>query len=70
MLFRSNVPTMFVSATWDVLAGARDMASASRRLAETGKQSTYVELRGSHFVQLEQPERVHDLLLEFLEQLS
>jgi pimeloyl-ACP methyl ester carboxylesterase len=69
-LSQINVPTMFVSAKWDVLAGARDMASASRRLTETGKQSTYVELRGSHFVQLEQPERVHELLLEFLEQLS
>jgi pimeloyl-ACP methyl ester carboxylesterase len=69
-LSQINVPTMFVSATWDVLAGARDMASASRRLTETGKDSTYVELRGSHFVQLEQPERVHGLLLEFLEQLS
>ncbi|MBM0125597.1 alpha/beta fold hydrolase [Pimelobacter simplex] len=69
-LSQITVPTMFVSATWDVLAGARDMASASQRLTETGKDSTYVELRGSHFVQLEQPERVHGLLLEFLEQLS
>ncbi|TQK72206.1 MULTISPECIES: alpha/beta fold hydrolase [unclassified Nocardioides] len=69
-LSQITVPTMFVSATWDILAGARDMASASRRLSETGKDSTYVELRGSHFVQLEQPERVHGLLLEFLEQLS
>ncbi|WP_408896252.1 alpha/beta fold hydrolase [Nocardioides sp. R1-1] len=69
-LSRIDVPTMFVAATWDVLAGARDMASASRRLVERGRQSTYAELRGSHFVQLEQPERVHALLLEFLEQLA
>jgi pimeloyl-ACP methyl ester carboxylesterase len=69
-LSRIEVPTMFVAATWDVLAGARDMASASRRLAASGKDSRYVELRGSHFVQLEQPERVHGLLLEFLGGLS
>lgn len=65
-LSRIDVPTMFVSATYDVLAGARDMASASRRLADRGVESAYVELKGSHFVQLEQPERVHQLLLDFL----
>ena len=65
-LSRIDVPTMFVSATYDVLAGARDMASASRRLADRGVATEYVELRGSHFVQLEQPERVHQLLLDFL----
>ncbi len=69
-LSQIHVPTMFVSAKWDILAGARDMASASRRLAATGKDSTYVELNGSHFVQLEQPERVHELLVNFLEGLS
>lgn len=65
-LSQINVPTLFVSATYDVLAGARDMASASRRLSDRGVDSTYVELKGSHFVQLEQPDRVHDLLLDFL----
>ncbi len=69
-LSRIDVPTLFVSATYDVLAGARDMASASRRLAGNGTDSTYVELRGSHFVQLEQPERVHRLLLDFLERVA
>ena len=28
------------------------------------------ELRGTHFVQMEQPEAVHALLLEFLEKVS
>ncbi|MFC5729654.1 MULTISPECIES: alpha/beta fold hydrolase [Nocardioides] len=65
-LSKIDVPTMFVAATYDILAGARDMASASRRL----KDSRYVELRGSHFVHLEQPEQVHHLLLEFLERVA
>lgn len=65
-LSQIHVPTMFVSATYDLLAGARDMASASRRLTDRGEDSQYVELRGSHFVQLEQPDRVHQLLLDFL----
>ena len=42
------------------------MRSAAERLAE----ATYVELRGSHFIQMEQPEAVHDLLREFLVQVG
>ena len=61
-LSRIEVPAAFVAAKWDVLAGSRDMASAAARIPD----ATYVELRGSHFVQMEQPERVHQLLLEFL----
>ena len=57
-LSRVKVPVMFVAATYDVLAGARDMRSAADRLED----ATYVELRGSHFIQMEQPEAVHDLL--------
>ena len=54
-------------ATYDVLAGARDMATAAERLA---RGATYVELRGTHFIQMEQPEQVHELLLEFLERVG
>jgi pimeloyl-ACP methyl ester carboxylesterase len=61
-----KVPTTFVAGRWDVLAGARDMATAAARI----EGATYVELRGSHFIAMEQPERVHELLLEFLEQVS
>jgi pimeloyl-ACP methyl ester carboxylesterase len=61
-LSRIKVPTAFVAARWDVLAGSRDMASAAARIPG----ATYVELGGSHFVQMEQPEKVHELLLEFL----
>ena len=39
------------------------MRTAADRLAE----GEYVEIRASHFVQMEQPEVVHALLLEFLE---
>lgn len=61
-----TIPAFFVAGTHDVLTGARDMRSAAERMNE----STYVELRSSHFVQMEQPEVVHDLLLEFLEQVG
>jgi pimeloyl-ACP methyl ester carboxylesterase len=61
-LSRIGVPVAFVAASYDVLAGARDLRSAADRLAD----ATYTELRGSHFIQMEQPDAVHDLLREFL----
>ncbi len=61
-----TVPAAFVAAKWDVLSGARDMATAAARIPG----ASYVELRGSHFIQMEQPERVHELLLDFLEQVD
>lgn len=65
-LSRVSVPACFVAARWDVLSGSRDMATAAERLAD----ATYVELDATHFVQMEQPERVHELLLEFLERVG
>ena len=65
-LSRLRVPIVFVAGTWDVLSGTRDMRSAADRI----EGAEYVELRGSHFLQMEQPERVHELLLEFLERVS
>jgi pimeloyl-ACP methyl ester carboxylesterase len=65
-LSKIKVPAAFVAARWDVLAGARDMASAAARIPS----ATYVELDGSHFIQMEKPDTVHDLLLEFLERLT
>ena len=38
------------------------MRTAADRLAD----ATYAELRASHFVQMERPDEVHALLLEFL----
>ncbi|WP_300401045.1 alpha/beta hydrolase [Nocardioides sp.] len=61
-----TVPAVFVAATFDVLAGARDMATAAARVSE----GIYVELRGSHFIQMEQPEVVHQLLLDFLDRVG
>ncbi|WP_183094127.1 alpha/beta fold hydrolase [Nocardioides stalactiti] len=61
-----QAPVRFVAAKYDVLAGARDMWTAAERLAD----AEYFELRGSHFIQMEQPEVVHDLLLEFLDKVG
>jgi len=61
-----EVPVMFVAGKWDILAGARDMASAAERL----KDATYVELNGTHFIAMEQPDKVHELLMEFLERVG
>jgi len=61
-----DVPVAFVAGRWDLLAGARDMASAAARIDD----ATYVELDGSHFLNLEHPERVHELLLELLARAS
>lgn len=65
-LSRVKVPTCFVAATYDLMAGARDMHTAAERLED----ATYVELLGSHFIQMERPDEVHALLLEFLERVD
>jgi pimeloyl-ACP methyl ester carboxylesterase len=61
-----TIPTQFVAATFDIMAGARHLASAAARI----EGATYVELRGTHFIQMEQPDRVHALLVEFLEKVG
>ncbi len=61
-----GVPVAFVAGKWDVLSGARDMRSAANRIVG----ATYHELRGSHFLQMEQPDRVHQLLQEFMERVG
>ena len=65
-LSQVQVPTCFVAGRWDLLAGARDMLTAAERMPD----ASYVELNGSHFVQMERPEEVHRLLLEFLERVG
>jgi pimeloyl-ACP methyl ester carboxylesterase len=60
-----DAPAFFVAARWDVLAGSRLMESAAARMQD----ATYVELEGSHFLQMEQPDTVHALLLEFLDRV-
>jgi pimeloyl-ACP methyl ester carboxylesterase len=61
-LSRVRVPTAFVGARWDVLAGSRDMATAAARIPG----ATYVELEASHFLPMERPDELHRLLLDFL----
>lgn len=65
-LSRVRHPAALIAGRWDILAGARDMRSAAERLAD----ATYVELEGTHFLQLEQPDQVHRLLLEFLDRVA
>lgn len=65
-LSKVHVPARFVAGSFDVLAGSRDMASAAKRL----EKGEYVELRGTHFIAMEQPERVHQLLLDFLAEVG
>ncbi|MBM7507006.1 pimeloyl-ACP methyl ester carboxylesterase [Nocardioides salarius] len=61
-----TVPVTFVAGTYDLLAGARDMASAAARVPG----ATYHELPGTHFLSLEHPDEVHRLLLELLERAA
>lgn len=65
-LRRIKVPVTFVAGSWDLLAGSRHMAAAAARV----QNGTYIELRGTHFVQMEQPDRVHQILLEFLRRVE
>jgi pimeloyl-ACP methyl ester carboxylesterase len=57
-----GVPTTFVAGRYDILASAKDMATAAERIPD----AEYVVLSGSHFVQLEHPETVHEQLLDLL----
>ncbi len=61
-----QVPVTFVAGTWDVLAGARDMATAAARVPG----AAYHELPGTHFLSLEHPDEVHRLLLQLLERVG
>ncbi|MEP6817341.1 MAG: alpha/beta hydrolase [Marmoricola sp.] len=61
-----EVPTTFVAAKYDVLASSYDIATAAERIPG----AEYVELRGSHFVQMEKPSAVHALLLELLARVA
>ncbi len=61
-----DVPAVFVAGSRDILAGARDMRTAAQRIPG----ARYVELPSSHFVQMEHPERVHQLLRELVAQVG
>jgi pimeloyl-ACP methyl ester carboxylesterase len=65
-LSKVRAPAVFVAGRFDILASAADMRSAAARIPG----ARYVELRGSHFVQMEHPDAVHEQLLGFLASLS
>lgn len=65
-LRRIKVPVEFVSGSRDIFAGARHLATAAARVPD----ATHVELNGSHFLCLEQPERVHQLLVDFIARVN
>lgn len=60
-----EVPTTFVAGRWDVLASSADMRTAADRMAD----AAYVELNASHFVAMEKPGEVHELLLDLLDRV-
>lgn len=60
-----EVPTSFVAGSWDVLASAADMRTAAERI----DGAVYTEFTATHFVQMEKPAEVHELLLDLLDRL-
>lgn len=61
-----KVPTAFVAGRYDILASSADMAAAADRIPD----ASYVELPGSHFLQLEHPEAVHEELVGLLGRIA
>ena len=61
-----DVPCDFVAGKYDVLAGSKVMRTAAERIPD----ATFVELRASHFVPIEQPDVVHRRLLRLLERVD
>ncbi|MCW2785437.1 MAG: alpha/beta hydrolase fold protein [Marmoricola sp.] len=61
-----RVPTTFVAGHWDVLASSSDMRTAAARI----EGAEYVEFNGSHFIALEKPDEVHELLLDLLDRVD
>lgn len=60
------VPTAFVAGRYDVLAGRHEIHTAAARI----EGAVLTELAGSHFVQLEYPDEVHDALLDLLHRVD
>lgn len=60
-----DVPTSFVAGRWDLLASSADMRTAALHVHD----AAYVELPATHFVAMERPGEVHELLLELLDRV-
>lgn len=65
-LSKIEVPTSFVAGRWDILASTHDMRSAAERIPD----ASYVELRGTHFIGMERPAEVYELLLQLLDRIG
>jgi pimeloyl-ACP methyl ester carboxylesterase len=65
-LRRIRVPATFVAGRHDVLADNHDIRTAAERIPE----ALYHVLPGSHFLQMEHPERVHQELLDLLRRVD
>ncbi|MGN6780459.1 MAG: alpha/beta fold hydrolase [Marmoricola sp.] len=65
-LRRVAVPTAFVAGRYDLLASSADMRTAAYRI----EGATYTELKTSHFIPMERPDEVHDLLLDLLDRVG
>jgi len=61
-----RVPTTFVAGKYDMLASAHDMGTAADGIAD----AEYVVLRGSHFIQMEHPDVVHQQLLALIDRVG
>lgn len=57
-----RVPTTFIAGKYDLLASAHDMGTAAVRIPN----AKFVVLKGSHFIQMEQPDAVHAELLSLI----
>jgi pimeloyl-ACP methyl ester carboxylesterase len=65
-LSRITIPTTFIAGKYDMLASSRDMKAAAANIPG----SRYVELPGSHFIQMERPDTVHQELLALLDRVA
>lgn len=61
-----DVPTLFLAGSYDVLAAAADMRTAAERIPG----AEYAEIRATHFLQMEHPQRVHDHVLSWLDRVA
>ncbi len=58
-----TAPVTFVAGKSDILTGSRDMKSAAERI----RDAKFVEVKGSHFLPLEQPILIRDELLALIQ---
>jgi pimeloyl-ACP methyl ester carboxylesterase len=65
-LSKIAIPATFVAGKYDMLASARDMRTAAERIPG----AVYVELVGSHFIQMERPEEIQRQLFLLMDRIG